>query len=133
MDFARQEARGSFTFPREPASAPAVAQDSPARAPSEAGRGGTRGGGVRRESGERGENGRRSPGSQLGFPYQTGGNGPSGPGRPFLARIKETQGDRAGAPTAASWALPASQLFSLDPLNFCITNRTNPHRKKNEP
>jgi hypothetical protein len=27
-----RSARGSFTFPREPASAPAVAQDSPARA-----------------------------------------------------------------------------------------------------
>jgi hypothetical protein len=38
---------------------------------------------VRREPGERGENGRRSPGSQLGFAYQTGANGPSGPGRPF--------------------------------------------------
>jgi hypothetical protein len=40
-----RSARGSFTFPREPVSAPAVAQDSPARAPSEPGRGGTRGGG----------------------------------------------------------------------------------------
>jgi hypothetical protein len=40
-----RSARGSFTFPREPASAPVVAQDSPARAPSEPGRGGTRGGG----------------------------------------------------------------------------------------
>jgi hypothetical protein len=51
-----RSARGSFTFPREPASAPAVAQDSPARAPSEPGRGGTRGGGraarARRERGK---------------------------------------------------------------------------------
>jgi hypothetical protein len=57
-----RSARGSFTFPRDPASAPVVAQDSPACAPSEPGRGGTRGGGraarARRERG----NGRRSPG-----------------------------------------------------------------------
>jgi hypothetical protein len=37
---------------------------------------------------ERGENGRRSPGSQLGHQYQTRGNDPAGPGRPFLACIK---------------------------------------------
>jgi hypothetical protein len=43
---------------------------------------------VRREPGERGENGRRRPGSQLGHRYQTRGNGPTGPGRPFLAHIK---------------------------------------------
>jgi hypothetical protein len=34
---------------------------------------------------KRGENGRRIPGSQLGHRYQSRGNGPAGPGRPFLA------------------------------------------------
>jgi hypothetical protein len=86
-----RSARGSFTFSREPASAPAVAQDSPAHAPSEPGRGGTRGGGrAARARRERGENGCRSPGSQLGQRYQTRANGPAGPGWPFLARIKHT-------------------------------------------
>jgi hypothetical protein len=91
MDFARQEARAEVSpsrasppqLPPSPKIRPRVRRQS--QAEEERGEGG-----VRREPGERGENGRRSPGSQLGFAYQTGANGPSGPGRPFLARIKQT-------------------------------------------
>jgi hypothetical protein len=51
---------------------------------------------VRREPGERGENGRCSPGSQLGHRYQTRGNGPTRPGRPFLARINHAPREASG-------------------------------------
>jgi hypothetical protein len=91
MDFARQEVRAEVSpscasppqLPPSPKSRPRARRQS--QAEEERGEGG-----VRREPRERGENGRRSPGSQLGFAYQTGANGPSGPGRPFLARIKQT-------------------------------------------
>jgi hypothetical protein len=91
MDFARQEARAEVSpsrasppqLPPSPKIRPRARRQS--QAEEERGEGG-----VRREPGEREENGRRSPVSQLGFAYQTGGNGPSGPDRPFLARIKQT-------------------------------------------
>jgi hypothetical protein len=91
MDFARQEARAEVSpsrasppqLPPSPKIRPLARRQS--QAEEERGEGG-----VRREPGERGENDRRSPGSQLGFAYQTGANGPSGSGRPFLARIKQT-------------------------------------------
>jgi hypothetical protein len=95
MDFARQEARAEVSpsrasppqLPPSPKIRPRARRQS--QAEEERGEGG-----VRREPGERGRNGRRRPASLLGFPYQTSGNGPSGPGRPFLARIKQTLNHR---------------------------------------
>jgi hypothetical protein len=91
MDFARQEARAevspSRASPPQLLPSPKIRPRARRQSQAEEERGE---GSVRREPGERGENGRRSPGSQLGFAYQTGANGPSGPGRPFLARIKHT-------------------------------------------
>jgi hypothetical protein len=91
MDFARQEARAevspSRASPPQLPPSPKIRPRARCQSQAEEERGE---GGVRREPGERGENGHRSPGSQLGFAYQTGANGPSGPGRPFLARIKQT-------------------------------------------
>jgi hypothetical protein len=104
MDFARQEARAEVSpsrasppqLPPSPKIRPRARRQS--QAEEERGEGG-----VWREPGERGENGRRSPGSHLGFPYQTGGNGPSGPGRPFLARIKQTLNEWAGGSVRCTW------------------------------
>jgi hypothetical protein len=91
MDFARQEARAevspSRTSPPQLPPSPKIRPRARRQSQAEEERGE---GGVRREPGDRGENGRRSPGSQLGQRYQTRANGPSGPGRPFLARIKQT-------------------------------------------
>jgi hypothetical protein len=89
MDLARQEARAEVSpsrasppqLPPSPKIRPRARRQS--QADEERGEGG-----VRREPGERGGNGRRNPGSQLGHQYQTRGNGPVGPGRPFLTRIK---------------------------------------------
>jgi hypothetical protein len=107
MDFARKEARAEVSpsrasppqLPPSPKIRPRARRQS--QAEEERGEGG-----VRREPGERGENGRRCPGSQLGFAYQIGGNGPSGPGRPFLARIKRPQVARAVASRALGAAPP---------------------------
>jgi hypothetical protein len=139
MDFARQEARAEVSpshasppqLPPSPKIRPCARRQS--QAEQERGEGG-----VRREPGERGENGRRSPGSQLGFPYQTRGNSPSGPGRPFFwpvsnahsnkpspASLAELDSTRSHEVWMASCESDPSRGFEIQGARFAAAPRKN--------